>query len=129
MDHNPEIKKIFEVADDSLQGVLGYHYYVMANYNAVDSTKILNYLPKDKIPHTYSWTRKYNKNDLMKKITNIFEAYQSRVTLIAMAAFFEVALKEIFNYLHNNGHPQKLPGKNINYKNYIKWAYSEAKKN
>lgn len=36
MVRDKEIQKIFEIADDSLQGVLGYHYYVMALNETVD---------------------------------------------------------------------------------------------
>jgi len=31
MDRNLDIQKVFEIADDSLQGVLGYHLYIIIN--------------------------------------------------------------------------------------------------
>lgn len=124
MNHNEEIKKIFEVADDSLQGVLGYHFYVMAIYKTFDSSKISDYLPQGSIPHTHSWIRYYDKDNLIKEMTDIFEAYQSGVTLINMVSYFEVALKEFFNQLNST----KEPNNNRGYKYYIRWAYPESKK-
>jgi hypothetical protein len=122
MNHNEEIKKIFEVADDSLQGVLGYHFYVMAAYKTLDLDKISDHLPQQSIPLTHSWDRYYDKAELIKGMTDIFEVYQSRVTLINMVSYFEVALKEFFVQLN----PPKKNDRHRSYKDNIKWAYSES---
>jgi hypothetical protein len=124
MNHNEVIKKIFEVADDSLQGVLGYHFYVMAAYKTLDLDKISDHLPNNSIPLTHSWVRYYDKVELIKRMTDIFEVYQSGVTLINMVSYFEVALKDFFKKLN----PREKKYRNGNYKDYIKWAYSESKK-
>lgn len=128
MDRNIDIKKVFEIADDSLQGVLGYHLYVIAMQKSVDVKKIWEYLPDNVIPHTFSWNRYYQKQDLTGTLTSIFESYQSRISLIAMVNVFEVALGKFIYHLDKNGHPQtlndkKLKGKYENYKNWIEWAY------
>lgn len=36
MSRNEEILRVFETADDSLQGVLGYHFYVTAMQKVAD---------------------------------------------------------------------------------------------
>lgn len=133
MDRNLDIQKVFEVADDSLQGVLGYHLYIIAMQKSVDVKKIWEYLPDTAIPHTFSWNRYYQKQDLTDTLTPIFEYYQSRISLIAMVNVFEVALGNFIYHLDQNGHPQtlngkKLKGKDEKYKPCIKWAYLEVRK-
>ena len=63
MNRNSDIQRVFEIADDSLQGVLGYHLYVIAMQKTVDPEKLLVHLPDKVIPHTFSWVRYYDKND------------------------------------------------------------------
>jgi len=132
MNRNPEIQKAFEITDDSLQGVLGYHLYVTAMKKSVDVRKLSEYLPDNVIPHTFSWHRYYQKQDLTGTFGSIFESYQSRISLVAMVNVFEVALKKFICYLDGSGHPQTLNGKKLdgdeNYKTHIQWAYLEARK-
>lgn len=124
MDPNPDIKKTFEIADDSLQGVLGYHFFVTAMQNGANPEKISGYLPDGVIPHTYSWDRHYQKQHLIGTLSPIFELYQSRISLIAMVNVFEVAIKNFIRGLDQNEHPQAL--KRDNYKERIKWARSQC---
>ena len=133
MDRNSDIQKIFEIADDSLQGYLGYHFYVIAMQKSFDEVKILENLPDNCIPHTVSWDRNYQKKDLVSTMTQIFEAVQSRISLIAMVSVFEGAIRKFINCLNQNNHPQTLNGnklnaENVSYMTCIKWAYLEAKK-
>lgn len=130
MKQDSDIKGVFEIADDSLQGVLGYHFYVIAIQKSIDSAeKIKTYLPDNAIPHTFSWDRRYQKQELIDKLRPIFELYQSRISLITMVSFFEVALENFVHQLNKKGHEQMLDGKklkteNASYKTYLKWAYS-----
>lgn len=125
MGRNLDIQKVFEIADDSLQGVLGYHFYIIAMQKCVDVKKIWEHLPNISIPHTFTWKRYYQKQDLTDTLKPIFEYYQSRISLIAMVNVFEVALGNFIYHLDQNGHPQTLKHK---YKSRLKWAYSEAQK-
>jgi len=130
MDRNQDIQKVFEIGDDSLQGVLGYNFYVNALQKSTNLKKLMEYLPDNVIPHTFSWDRYYQKEDLSNTLKTIFEFYQSRISLIAMVNVFEVTLGNFIQYLNKNGHQQtfndkKLKG-NENYKAHIKWAYLET---
>lgn len=126
MDRNLDIQKVFEIADDSLQGVLGYHLYIIAIQKGVNVKKIWKYLPDTAIPHTFSWNRYYQKQDLTDTLTPIFEYYQSRISLMAMVNVFEVALGNFIYHLDQNGHPQTLKDKTC--KHYIKWACSKVRR-
>jgi len=127
MDRNQDIQKVFEIGDDSLQCVLGYHFYFNALQKSTNLKKLMEHLPDNVIPHTFSWNRYYQKGDLSNTLKTIFECYQSRISLISMASVFEVTLRNFIQYLNKNGHQQtfndkKLKGKE-NYKDNIKWAY------
>lgn len=128
MKRDSDIKEVFEIADDSLQGVLGYHFYVIAMQKSVDGAeKIMKYLPDEVIPHTFNWVRNYQKQDLIDTMKRIFELYQSRISLIAMVSVFEVVLENFVYHLNKKGRVQTLDDKklkNENYKTYLKWAYS-----
>jgi len=136
-----EIQRIFEIADDSLQGVIGYHFFVMALYQSVDFNKILAHLPNtskvaevDAFPHTFSWDRHYHRKELIYTfIPPFFELYQSRVALTAIVSVFDDALDKFVTELNCLGcHPQ-LNGKEFDpkknkwsYKKRIEWAFSES---
>jgi len=135
MNRDPDIQRVFETADDSLQGVLGYHLYVIAMQKGVDVENLLEHLPDRSIPHTFSWVRYYDKQDLVNTFNPlIFELFQSRISLIAMTNVYEVALENLISCLNKKGHPQYLnekrlrDSKRLYYKDCIKWAYDEAKK-
>ena len=134
MGRNLDIQKVFEIADDSLLGVLGYHLYIVEMQKIIDGNKIWECLPNTAIPHTFSWNRYYQKQDLIAKLTPIFEYYQTRVSLITMVSLFQVALGEFISHLDQNGHPQFLNGNKLKVGGYekcttsIEWAYLETRK-
>ena len=137
MNRDTDILRVFEIADDSLQGVLGYHFYVIATQRDVNKERITQYLPDQCIPHTFSWVRFYRKQDLTNAFRPpIFELFQSRISLIAMTNVFEVALENFIRYLNQKGHPQFLKRKRLlrkakeklSYKTCITWAYNESRK-
>jgi len=113
---NHEIQRIFEIADDSLQGVLGYHYYVMAINACANAIEISEYLPsisgQEAIPHTFTWIRFYRKKDLINTFRPpFFEYYQSRISLTAMISVFEDALEKFMIQLKSAGHHLLVDGK------------------
>ena len=100
MNRDTEIQRIFEIADDSLQGVLGYHLYVTAMQTEASVEKIWKHLPDESIPHTFSWIRFYRKQDLTNAFRPpVFQFFQSRVSLLAMTTVFEVALENFIRCL------------------------------
>jgi hypothetical protein len=142
MTRNQEIQKIFETADDSLQAVLGYHFYVMALYNSVDDLKkIRTHLPNvshkegvDAFPHTFSWLRYYYRDELIATyMPPFFELYQSRVSLTAIVSVFDDTLDNFVIKLKHLGCHPRLDGKEFEpkkkwfYKQRIEWAFSESR--
>lgn len=135
-----DIQRVFEIADDSLLGVLGHHYYVIAIHISADPNEFKIHLPtisgKEAIPHTFSWYRYYRKQDLIDAFKPpSFEFYQSRLSLTTMASMFEVALENFIKYLNAKGHQQYLKKEKMifknnrwtSYKKRLKWAYKELK--
>jgi len=134
---DPDIKSVFEVSDDSLQGILGYHLYTTAMKYNITEKEIWDFLPPDVIPHTFSWVRYYDKQELTHEMGCNFEAYQSRVSLVLIVGVFEASLQDFIRQLCNKGYRQNLesppnleilnPERTSN-KKLIKWAYQQAKK-
>jgi hypothetical protein len=126
MKRDPDIQKVFEVADDSLQGVLGYHLYTIAAQKSADAKKIGTYLPDDRIPITFDWDRFYNKQELVDLFTSpFFELVQARISLIATTNVFDAALNRFVEHLSEKGFRQKP---RQSYKQRIEWAYQESLK-
>lgn len=140
MTSNLEIQRIFENTDDSLQGVLGHHFYVLALYHSVDDfNKIREYLPNvsdkpsvDAFPMTFSWHRYYRKNELITTyIEPFFELYQSRVTLTTIVSVFDDFLSKFIFKLNSLGCNLEIKGERYHekwkYWKKIKWAFFEAR--
>jgi hypothetical protein len=131
------IQQIFEIADDSLQGVLGYHFYVYAVYLSADPNTIKVHLPTmsglEAFPHTFSWARYYQKGDLINTfLPPFFELLQARYSLIGITSIFDDVLSNFVEELQSNGHSLKLNSqvleKNPKYWKTLKWAYYESRK-
>lgn len=133
MARDSDILTVFEVADDSLQGVLGYHLYVSALQETKDISEVLSRLPDNTIPHTFSWVRRYQKESLINAFgQSQFEYYQCRITLMAMTNVYEVVLASLIDCLNKKGLTQYVDGKRVSrrssYRVRIKWAFQEASK-
>ena len=137
MVRNQEIQKIFEVADDSLQSVLGFYFYIIALHVTAESNKIKIQLPtisgREAFPHTFDWIRYYTKEDLINDFQSPFlEHYQSQLSLIAITSVFNDALGNFVTKLKSKGHPPflygKKLGKNLKYWKLIEWAFHESQK-
>lgn len=131
MNRDKEIQKIFETADDSLQGIIGYHMYVAAMENAADYHQIMTNLPDQQFQMTFSWIRYYSKQTLLEAFKPPkLELYQSKILLVAMTGVFEASLVGFVEALDRRGFQQHLPkrGKRPGYKDYLRWAYDQASK-
>ena len=135
MSRDPDIKRIFEIADDSLQGVLGYHLYVLAMQKSFNSKILINHLPDNPkepnnpaIPHTFTWVRYYRKEGLIDAMKEpFFEHFQSRISLIAMVSVFDVALDNFIKCLNEKGYRQSVD-ENSKYYKQLEWAYESSLK-
>lgn len=144
MVRNPEIQEIFVTADDSLHGVMGHHFYVMALYQSIDDPeKIGDNLPKVSgkaeldaspvaiFPMTFSWIRYYVKHELINTYRRpFFELYLSRLSLTTIVSVFDDALDKFVTKLEHLGYHLPLEhGKKLHkwHRQRIKWAFSESK--
>ena len=98
--YDPEIKHAFEVADDSLQGVLGYHYFILALKYTIDEDQIKN-LPdgwgfilgegdRGTFLHTYSWERYFSPSVFLNEMVHHVDEYESRISLVFMTNVFRL---------------------------------------
>jgi hypothetical protein len=126
MSRDPDIQRIFEIADDSLQGLLGYYLYARSAAECAQQDCILSTLPEDRIPITHAWDRFYGPNKLVTIMEKVFVHYQTRVCLVAMVNIFEVATRSFANCLQHAGHPQTIPGNPKHYKNRLKWVFEKV---
>ena len=119
-----DIQHIFEIADDSLQGILGYHLYVVAMQSASNTEKIAQYLPDKTFPMTFDWVRNYRKEDLIHAFEPpCLEFYQSKISLISIVTVFDVMFNNFIKKLIEKGHSQKL--RDTKLKKCVEWAYDQ----
>jgi hypothetical protein len=126
MPRNIDIQRNFEVADDALQGLLGYYLYVVYSARCATRECILGNLPKKVIPITHAWDRYYSPQELVDIMEKLLEPYQTRISFVAMVNIFEVATGSFTNCLQRAGHPQTIPGNPKHYKNRLKWVFEKV---
>lgn len=127
MDRDLTIQSIFETADDSLHGIIGYHLYINAMQKTVNREEIKKHLPEKSFQTTFSWVRFYNKDQLILTFEPpILELYQCKILLVAVTGVFEALLGDFIKHLQKKG----LIKSSIkeNYKAYIYWAYEQTLK-
>jgi hypothetical protein len=149
-DYDPQIKHAFEVADDSLQGVLGYHYFTLS----LKHKDQLKHFPdgigfvlsrendQGAFLHTISWERHFSASEFIDEMSHLFEEYESRVSLVFMTNVFSALLSNFITILEEKGlldpvtitviekeKPKKryINGR-TNYKDSLNWAYQIVKK-
>lgn len=130
MKRDTDIQRVFEIADDSLQGIIGYYMYVQAMRRAVSPDDLQRYLPDHRFQMTFSWDRFYLKQDLINVFkTEISEFYQCKLLLVELTSIFEAALGELISFLIQKGFPQRINGKKVPryYKSHIVWALNQVR--
>lgn len=125
MPRDEEIKRAFEIADDGMQGVIGYFHYVKACQSLAEQSEIVKELPPRSIQITYEWVRPYNPQELCQVMQDDFLFYHARIALISLISIFEGALKNFIARLVETKKPLKAP--RGNYKARLKWAFNIAK--
>ena len=124
MPRDQQIRQIFEIADDGMQGVLGYFFYGIACKQSAPENEILANLPQDSIPVTHDWGRYYSPQELLQAMDSYFEPYHARVCLIAVISIFEGALRNFVERLIETNKINKRP--KSNYKARLEWAFKMA---
>jgi len=122
MPRNLDIQRVFEISDDSLQGLLGYYLYVVNSARCSTGDCIRHNLPKKVIPITHAWDRHYSPQELVDTMEKLLLPYQTRTSLVAMVNIFEVATGSFANCLQDTGHRPNIPGDPRHYKNRLKWV-------
>jgi hypothetical protein len=118
------IKRAFEIADDGMQGVIGYFFYGLACNKVSPDDQLIMALPKDAIPITHDWIRYYEPAHLIQAMNDSFEPYHSRVCLISIISMFEGVLSSFIDRLVHTGKITKP--KKSNYKRRLEWAFGLA---
>jgi len=126
MDRDKDIQRVFETADDSLQGVLGHYLYILAMQSSADKEKVEQLLPTESIPITFAWFRNYNRHDLVQTFMQepIFEVYQSRLSLVMTVTIFEIALNGFIDKLNEKGFKQQISSRKY-YRQCLIWASNQ----
>jgi len=134
MPRDKEIKRAFEIADDGMQGIIGYFHYVKACKNVAEKSKIIEKLPYTinentnkyipAIQITHDWIRFYSPIELYNVMQDVFLYYHARVALISLISNFEGSLKNFIDILVKKNKIQKP--KKDNYKTRLKWAFNIA---
>jgi len=126
MSRNPEVLKIFEVTDDSLQALLGYYLYTNAAIKWASDVGFRISLPPEAIPVTFEWVRYYNQEEMINSMRQLFTPYQTRICLVAMVNIFEVATSDFIEFLEKSGHAQQIQGNVYYYKTRLNWVFNKV---
>ncbi|MFA5974694.1 MAG: hypothetical protein WC859_00835 [Elusimicrobiota bacterium] len=120
---NPDLVKVFEIADDALIALRGYHAYV-----ADAILRPLNdypTIPTDGLQITHDWKRLHDKDILITQMTSAFEIVHARNAILIMVSILEAAIVDFLEVLGKTGHPQTVKN---NYKARIIWSIPFVKR-
>ncbi|MBU4261222.1 MAG: hypothetical protein KKC76_04990 [Proteobacteria bacterium] len=124
MPRDRSIRKSFEIADDGLQGTIGYFFFVIACKDSAKFNEISQRLPPGAIPVTQEWVRFYDKEELVQVMESCFNFYHARICLISSISIFESALKDFITRLNAKGHISNNRVRNLKYyKQKLEWAF------
>jgi len=127
------LKKNFEVADDGMQGVVGYFYYVAASQHIANDKIIMDYLPKVAVPKNgsyeiqyimhmfHEWGRYYDPGELIRTMASVFTPYHIRTCILGIVSIFEAYLSNSIERLVHKGKINAIGG---GYKKRLDWAFS-----
>ena len=109
------------MADDAMQGAIGYFIYGAACKQFASKDTVSASLPSH-IQITHGWARNYSPDDLCKAMERCFEPYHARVSLIAIIGAFEGALLRFASRIAEVDKTFKAPKRK--YKKHLEWAFS-----
>ena len=121
MEPDPVIKTHFEIADDSIQGMLGYYHYVANCHALAPKDRVLARLDEPLIQITEEWRREFRAADLCTTMADIFDKYHSRTLLISLVSVFDATLIDFIKRLQTLGKCTKVKRKG--YKERLEWVF------
>jgi hypothetical protein len=125
---NSEIKKIFEITDDALQGLIGFHIYVSAAVDSAREDDIRKHFPDGHMIITLDWMREYDKEELIQFMKKSFIPIFYRNMLVATVGHIDAAIEDFLEYLLKNGIDCDFKESNRrSYKSRLEWAFSKVK--
>jgi hypothetical protein len=125
MPRDRQIRVSFEIADDGMQGVLGYLFYVNACRAAAPEPTISSNLPQGQIQITHDWIRYYTKENLIDTMNSYFPSYHARVCLVSVIGIFEGAMASFIQRLSDQKKISNNRKKQTrSYKKKLEWSFS-----
>jgi hypothetical protein len=134
MPRDQVLKKVFEVADDGMQGVVGYFFYVAICQHLAKEQIIIDYLPKVPVPKNdsieirfgmqmfHQWIRYYDPEDLVQTMRSVFTPYHIRTCLVGIISIFEAYLADSIDRLIGKGKISSST-RARSYKGRLEWAF------
>lgn len=132
MPRDQVIKRAFEIADDGMQGAVGYFHYVQAACRVANPSIVADYLPRRIVDKAgaleiqpvmqmfHEWNRFYDPNDLIKTMGTVFTPYHVRTCTLGIVSIFEAFLSQCNDRLVAKGH---TPPVAYGYKSLLRWAF------
>ena len=111
MPRDQVLKRTFEIADDGMQGAVGYFYYVNACQHLAKEERIIDYLPKVPVPKNgsievrfsmqmfHQWLRNYDPWNLVQVMNSVFMNYHIRTCLLGIISIFDAYLADSIDRL------------------------------
>src|SRR5713101_1837428 len=116
---NSTIEAIFTTADDTMLGLWGLHTYVNEAVVRCDRPAMLITLPEQRFTVTHEWLRRYDREELLREMDNVFEFVHCRNSVVALVAIFEAAVSRFNSTLSTLG---LAPARN-KYKQLLVWTF------
>lgn len=135
MPRDQVLKRTFEIADDGMQGAVGYFYYVNACQHLAKEGRIIDYLPKVPVPKNgsievrfsmqmfHQWLRNYDPWDLVQVMNSVFMNYHIRTCLLGIISIFDAYLADSIDRLIQKSKISPSVGTNSYYKKRLEWAF------
>lgn len=131
MSRDQALKRVFEVADDGMQAVVGYFHFVAACKHVANSQIVMDYLPKGITtgqPPTihylmqmfHEWSRYYDPKEFVDVMSEVFLPYHTRTCTLAIVSIFDACLTSFIERLVSI---KKMPVIKGGYKQKLEWAF------
>jgi hypothetical protein len=124
---NPEIQKIFEITDDALQGLIGFHLFVDAAVSSSPDELIRNILPTDRILITPDWVRFYDREELLLFMRRYFTPIFFRNLFVSLVGYFDAATEDFLEYLRIREISCDHNHKERGYQRRLEWVFRRVK--
>jgi hypothetical protein len=122
------IQRIFEITDDALQGLLGFHIYVSGAVDSAPEELIRAKCPEGQIEITPDWVRHYDREELLQFMKKSFTPIFYRNLFVAMVGYFDAATDDFIDYLLQIGINCDIRKSDLwSYKNRLEWVFRRVK--